>query len=183
MQLAQKGLIDIDAPIERYLPEFSIKYHIPARQPITIRSIMAHQSGIFEDKNFQWSDTVYPTEDFRTYPHFARNEYAAYAPNYTTAYSNFAVSLLGLIIERVSNQKYEDYIKDNILKPCRMDESGFNPKKDNESLLAKGYDASGNAYPYRYIACNPAGFLASSADNMANFIKMILNDGYIILLC
>jgi CubicO group peptidase (beta-lactamase class C family) len=178
MQLAQKGLIDIDAPIERYLPEFSIKYHKYPRQTITVRSIMAHQSGIFGDKEYQGSDSVYPAEDFRAFPEFTKHEYAAYAPNYTTAYSNFAVSLLGAIIERVSHQKYEDYIAANILKPCGMDESGFDPKKDNEALLAKGYDADGKAYPYYYIACNPAGFLATNADNMANFMKMILHDGY-----
>jgi CubicO group peptidase (beta-lactamase class C family) len=178
MQLVQKGLIDIDAPIERYLPEFSIKRHDFTRRPITIRSIMAHQSGIFAEKMFHWSDSVYPSDDFRTFPEFARNEYAAYTPNYITAYSNFAVSILGLVIERVSHQKYEDYIASNILKPCRMDKTSFDPKKNNEDLLATGYDVNGNVCPYNYIAGNPAGFLASSADDMANFIKMILHCGY-----
>jgi CubicO group peptidase (beta-lactamase class C family) len=177
MQLVQKRLIDIDAPIQRYLPEFSIKYHIPTHRPITIRSIMAHQSGIFGDKNFNCLAESYPEDDFRNYPAFARNEYAAYHPDYITSYSNFAVSLLGLIIERVSRQKYEDYIYDNILRPCGMTQSGFDPAKDHAALLAKGYDVGGELFPYYYIAVNPAGFLASNSDNMAKFMKMILNNG------
>jgi len=178
MQLAQKGLIDIDAPIQTYLPDFSIKYHVNTRQMITIRSIMAHQSGIFGDKLSTEDDSQYPVEDFRTFPEFSQNEYAPYNPNYITAYSNFAVSLLGLIVEKVSGQKYEKYIDDNILKPCGMDESGFDPANEHPSLLAKGYDAAGNLYPYYYISGNPCGFLASNSNNMAKFIKMILNDGY-----
>ncbi|HMA65501.1 MAG TPA: serine hydrolase domain-containing protein, partial [Chitinispirillaceae bacterium] len=178
MQLAQKGMIDIDAPIQTYLPDFSIKYHVNTRQMITIRSIMAHQSGIFGDKISTEDGAQYPVEDFRTYPQFAQNEYAPYNPDYITAYSNFAVSLLGLIVERVSGQKYEEYVYDHILKPCGMDESGFDPVKENQTLLAKGYDTEGNLFPYYYINCGPAGFLASSSNNMAKFIKMILNDGY-----
>jgi CubicO group peptidase (beta-lactamase class C family) len=177
MQLAEKRLINIDEPIQRYIPEFSIKYHTANRQPVTIRSIMAHQAGIFGDKQAEWSDTAYPAEDFRTFPEFANHEYAAYNPDYTTAYSNFAVSLLGLVIERVSHQKYENYLATHILKPCGMDKSGFDPKKENSSLLAQGYDANENLYPYYYIAANPAGFLASNSDNMANFIRMIINNG------
>lgn len=177
MQLVQKGLICLDAPLQWYLPEFAIKYHLTTGRPITIRSIMAHQSGIFGDKRANSRDTVYPEEDFRTYAAFARNEYAAYHPNYITAYSNFAVSLLGDVIERVSHQKYEDYIKNNILQPCGMTESGFDTKNTHNELLAKGYDAGGNLSPYIYYATNPAGFLASNGDNMARFIKMILKKG------
>lgn len=178
MQLAQKGLIDIDAPIQQYLPEFSIKYHTTTGQPITLRSMMAHQSGIMGDKLANEFAPEYPADDFRTYPVFAQNEYAPYSPDYITAYSNFAVSLLGLVIERVTREKYEDYIYNNILKPCRMMESGFDPKNEHAKLLAQGYDAEGNLYPYYYIAVNPAGFLASSSDNMGRFIKMILGDGH-----
>ncbi|NLD94254.1 MAG: serine hydrolase [Fibrobacter sp.] len=178
MQLAQEGLIDIDAPIQTYLPDFSIKYHENTRRMITIRSIMAHQSGIFGDKVSTEDGSQYPVEDFRTFPEFSQNEYAPYNPNYITAYSNFAVSLLGLIVERVSGKKYEEYVYDHILKPCGMNESGFDPVKENPTLLAKGYDAEGNPFPYYYINCGPAGFLASSSDNMAKFIKMIVNNGF-----
>jgi CubicO group peptidase (beta-lactamase class C family) len=179
MQLAQKGLIDIDAPIQTYLPDFSIKYHVNTRQMITIRSIMAHQSGIFGDKITMDDGSQYPAEDFRLFPQYSQNEYAPYDPDYITAYSNFAVSLLGLIIERVSGQKYEKYVYDNVLKPCGMDESGFDPVNDNPTLLAKGYDTEGNLYPYYYINGNPCGFLASNSNNMAKFIKMILDNGKI----
>ncbi|MBN1602624.1 MAG: beta-lactamase family protein [Chitinispirillaceae bacterium] len=177
MQLAQKGLINIDAPIQHYLPEFSVKYHKFTRCPITVRSMMAHQSGLFGDKQSNSLDFSYPSEDYRMYPEFAKNEYAAYHPNTITSYSNFAVSLLGLIIERVSGKKYEKYIYDNILAPCGMLESSFDPLQEHESLFAKGYDANGELRPYIYYAGNPAGSLASSSSNMANLIKMVLDKG------
>ncbi len=177
MQLVQRGLINIDAPIQRYIPDFSVKYHMFTRCPVTVRSIMAHQSGLFGDKLSNSIDISYPAEDYRLYPEYAQNEYAAYLPNTITSYSNFAVSLLGLIIERVSGQKYEDYVYNNILSPCGMVESSFDPVIDHESLLAKGYNPSGELSPYLYIADNPAGFLASSSRNMASFIKMILDNG------
>lgn len=179
MQLVQKGLINIDAPIRHYLPEFSVKNHKFTRSPITVRSMMAHQSGLFGDKQSNSIDSSYPSEDYRMYPEFAQNEYAAYHPNTITTYSNFAVSLLGLIIERVSGQKYEKYIYDNILAPCGMTESTFDPVQEHESLLAKGYDVNGELSPYFYYAGNPAGFLASSSRNMASFMKMILDKGKI----
>jgi CubicO group peptidase (beta-lactamase class C family) len=62
MQLAEQGKIDIDAPIQTYLPEFRIKTRFPDTDPVTIRGMLTHHSGMPSDYFKGWVHDMEPPE-------------------------------------------------------------------------------------------------------------------------
>lgn len=175
MQLAEQGKIEIDKPLQSYIPEFSMKTRYPNAEPITIRSIMAHRSGI--------PGNYYPALLNQKYPYFTtilediKDEYVAYPPNYITAYSNLAVDLLGVLVERVSGQKFNAYVTEHILEPLEMNHSSFELREEMKPFLSKGYR---NYKPVVDDICQnmqPAGSLHSSVNEMSNFMRMVLKNG------
>lgn len=173
MQLVEQGKIDLDKPLPTYIPEFSMKTKFPDARPITIRSIMTHSSGLPCD---------YLPSFSASYPYFTnlvkdlKNEYVAYPPGYITAYSNLAVALLGVVVERVSGQKFNDYITEHILKPMEMNNSSFELRDDMKPLISKGYRNNKLAkdLPFGVL---PEGSMYSNANEMSHYIQMILENG------
>jgi len=121
LQLAEKGRLNIEHPAKQYLPDF------PYSSVITVRQLLAHSAGIPNPIPLSW---IHLAED---HPAFERDEYfnpvfrkhnkAKSKPNEKFAYSNLGYFLLGQIIENVSGQKYENYIRDNIIKPLDLSPS------------------------------------------------------------
>lgn len=177
MQLVEQGKLDLDAPLENYIPDFGYKTHFPDAGPITVRTIMTHQSGLIEDILKGWSSVTKPEPDFKELVDFLKEEYLAYPPGYISTYSNCAVSLLGIVIENVSGMAFNDYIQENICKPLGMFASDFSLRADMLPLLAKSYDGEGTEFPFQYIQIKPAGAFISNAKEMSLFMRMILNGG------
>ena len=177
MQLVEQGEIDLDAPLETYIPEFGYKTHFPDAGPITIRTIMTHQSGLIGDIEKGWSSVAGPEHDFNELVDFLKEEYVAYPTGYISSYSNCAVALLGIVIEKVSGMEFRDYIEENICKPLGMLRSNFALRDDMLPALAKSYDSEGAEFPFKYIRDEPAGAFISNTKEMSLFMRMILNGG------
>ena len=135
LQLAEQGKIEIDQPLKRYLPEFSVKTRFTKAHPITLRSIMTHHSGLPSDV----AKGMWTSEPPATLLYRLKDEYAAFPPNYVLSYSNAAMGLLGLMIEQVGAAEFCTYMAQNILNPVGMPHSAFKLTPEIESLLSKGY--------------------------------------------
>ncbi len=92
MQLAEKGMVDIDQPLVGYLPVFSIRSRFDTTaQPITVRSVLSHHAGLPTDLNKgMWTE-----QPFTAVASKLREEYACFPPNLVFSYSNVGYTLLG----------------------------------------------------------------------------------------
>jgi CubicO group peptidase (beta-lactamase class C family) len=175
MQLVEKGKIDLDADVNRYLD-----FKIPPYQgkPITMRNLMTHTPGFeeaFKD-GIRFSGQVPPLDEVlkRMLPE------RVYAPGTTPAYSNYGAGLASYIVERVSGVPFAQYIERNIFAPLDMTHSSFRQPLPAElaPFMARGYPkASEEAKPYELISIPGAGSLAVSAADMAKFMIAHLNQG------
>jgi CubicO group peptidase (beta-lactamase class C family) len=122
MQLHEKGLLDIDEPLNKYLPAFNPKNRWDNLEKLTIRSVITHTSGIQSDvlKNSDLGSGKY-TDVLG----FINDTYLLYPPGMVESYSGSGYSILGCLIKEVSKQDYADYIKEHILIPLEMYHSGF----------------------------------------------------------
>jgi CubicO group peptidase (beta-lactamase class C family) len=180
MQLVERGMIDLDAPVSRYIEEFAINSRFGDTNRITVRTLLTHHSGIPGDKpkGFVGETDV----DFRDIVDYLSGQYTAYPPDYLFAYCNLGIDLVGVIVERVSGETFIDYVDRHILDPLRMERASFVPlssRSDLEpSLVAKahrrGVRASFDEPPLRDI---PAGSLNASASGLARFMLMVLGGG------
>lgn len=124
LQLAEKGILKLDGPIDTYLPA---KYRSAKWQAITVRNLLSHTSGIPDYavtrdyyrvvKGFCPPDTVDGMLEE------AMGKDLEFAPGSKYAYSNLGYTLLGVIIENQSHTTYPDYIQRHILEPLGMTSS------------------------------------------------------------
>ncbi|MGC9345160.1 MAG: serine hydrolase domain-containing protein, partial [Bacteroidales bacterium] len=178
MQLQEQGKLNIDDPVTKYLPEFKPKKQEPDWEPITIRMILTHHSGIPSE---WYMDMMTRREDIITTDEMIKSmnqHYLAAPPNTILSYSNAAITLLGKLIERVSGEKFEDYVDNHILKPSGMNLSSFQQSEEIKKHLSKGY-VKGKDYGWINTTLTPAGMLLSNAEDMAQFMIMINNGGNI----
>ena len=193
MMLVDEGKVSVDDPVEKYLPEFKGQMVEsapdklePPRHPITIREILSHTSGLrFSSKREPGALDLLPLKT-------AVASYAAepliYQPDTKYSYSNEGLNTAGRIVEVVSGMSFEDILEQRLFLPLGMKDTTFWPTGDQLKRLAKSYESGSLrevpinqlTYPLSDRARRypiPAGGLFSTADDIARFCQMMLNDG------
>ncbi len=200
MMLVDEGKVNVDDPVEKYLPEFKgqwVKSEQDAEHellkrpthPITVKNVLSHTSGL----PFS-SPLEQPTLDLL--PLAARvRSYAMmpleFEPNSKYAYSNAGINTAGRIIEVVSGMPYEQFMEQRLFRPLGMKDTTFWPSAKQLRRLAKSYKANAAStgleettitqlqYPLsdRTRQPMPAGGLFSTASDVARYCQMILNGG------
>lgn len=174
MQLAQSGKVDIDAPYDTYVPEFSIQTRFTGAGAITPRNIMTHHSGLPSDY-ISGMFTLEP-ESLEQFLPRLKEEYTAFPPDLVFCYSNLGVGILGPLIERVSGKGYVDYMNEEVLAPLGMISSSFVRQYDSEALIAKGYYKKKEQEQYA-LRDMPAGSLYSNVLDLSRFMQMVFAQG------
>ena len=128
MQLRDRGLLSVDDPLIKYIPELSAVHDTYGPvSAITIREAMSHTNG-FRDATWPWRDKEWqPFEPTQWSQIVAMLPYTdiLYKPGTRYSYSNLAVVFLGEIIERLSGDPYQVYMEKNVLRPLGMSRSYF----------------------------------------------------------
>ena len=175
MQLYEQGKLDLDRDINEYLD-----YKIPDAfgKPITLKNVMTHTPG-FEE---QVKDLITQNSGSPNLGQYLKTHIPTriYPPGTVPAYSNYATSVAGYIVERVSGKPFDEYVAENIFKPLNMTHSSFTqPLPSNLApFMSNGYRlGSGDAQPFEIVNPFPAGSLSSSATDMAQFMIAHLQDG------
>ncbi|MFN8442857.1 MAG: serine hydrolase domain-containing protein [Caldilineaceae bacterium] len=181
MQLVEAGKVELDAPVQRYIPEFRVaatKGQPSASQQITVRHLLQHTSGIpevgcqsnrFDAKTLAEFVTALQTIELDA-PVGARHFYCS--GNY---------NILGYLIERVSGQSYAVYMQQHLFTPLAMQHSFTEESPAKLAGLAQGYHwlfgvPMPAQVPYE-AAQMPSGFLIASAEDLAHFLIAQLNGG------
>jgi CubicO group peptidase (beta-lactamase class C family) len=177
MQQVEQGKIDLDTDVNKYLD-----FKIPGKfgKPITLRNIMTHTAG-FEETLGQLF-IAKPSELFPLHDYLLKHmPERIFPPGKYVAYSNYATTIAGYIVQRVSGEPFDQYIANHILKPLGMDHSSFAQPlpKDLQGDMAMGYRQASDPtpQPYEIVEAAPAGALASTSTDMAKFMIAHLNDG------
>lgn len=121
LKLQGERKLNIQDPISKYFPQY------PRGDSITIEHLMLHTSGIYNytnDKTFMENEVTKPANREKMIALF-RNKPAGFSPGTNWQYSNSAYLLLGYIIESVTKKPYEQVVREYILKPLKMTNSGF----------------------------------------------------------
>jgi len=176
MQLAEQGKLDLDKDVNEYL-DFKIP---PAYgKPVTMKNILTHTAGfeaLARDLFVADAQHMYPLDRFLKQHVPAR----IFPPGVVPAYSNYATSVAGYIVQRVSGKPFEQYVQENIFTPLDMRHTTFvQPLPENlKPLMSNGYKrASQKAETFEFVEAFPAGSVSTSASDMANFMIAHLQNG------
>ncbi len=205
MQLQERGLINIDDPVSKHLPYFRVRNLEDENQPITIRQLLSHSSGL-GDVGMAILGWIHYEGD----PHFSQTELLkrklpdynklSVQPGEEGRYSNIGYLVLAGLIEEVSGKAYETYIIENILVPLKMEHTNFiytdsmktfeatgSHPRDILSYIAGLYvdmdkavlDHSGGLLWFNRLYSDQKGAtgLIGSAEDMTKFMRLMLNKG------
>ncbi len=180
MQLVEAGKVQLDAPVQRYLPWFRLADPAAAAQ-ITVRMLIDQTSGLPQNPTFvTWTWPDYP-DALERHVRLLANTQPSFPPGQSFAYSNANYATLGVIIQAVTGQSYEDYVREHIFKPLDMRHSFVSQDEAIQDGMAMGHRwwfgfPIPATLPYNR-ANLPAGFIISSAEDMAHFLIAQLNGG------
>lgn len=176
--LADEGKLNWDEPVKTYIPWLRLNNEL-LTENVTARDLMCHRTGTPKyDLQAIYAATDDKEEMVRSLEHLQ-----TFAPLRTKfMYSNQMVSLAGYLVDVLSGQSYEDFVRERIFKPLEMTSSDFEveslSKYENTS---KGYVFAGDSYiepAYMHLgAFGPSGAIVSSAEDMAKFALFQLGDG------
>lgn len=175
MQLADRGMVDPDDGIERALPEFSMRHRLASTPRITPRQLMTHHAGLPAMRlNGMWTRKP---ESLERLVSRLREEYLAGVPGEVHAPSHLGYSVLGRMIEVVSGQPFEAYMRAELLARLGMRDSSFRLADLERARLAKGYWRGQAETETLAVRDTPAAGLYSTVNDLARFVQMLFADG------
>ena len=176
MQMVEQGKVDLDADVNTYLD-----FKIPQRggKPVTMREIMTHTAGFEESVKYL---IVYDKNKAKPLGQLLKEwiPERIYDAGTTPAYSNYATSLAGYVVERVSGMPFSDYVEQHVFAPLNMRTASFRQPLPAalEPLMSKGYSKPGEpSLGFEIVNSAPAGSLSASGLDMANFMIAHLQGG------
>ncbi|MCK4365069.1 MAG: beta-lactamase family protein [Thermoplasmatales archaeon] len=183
MQLNEKGLIDLDNDVSEYLG-FDLKNPKHPDVNITCRMLLAHQSSLKDTiLNYYFFNklVIRPENWLKFYVKNSKRWYD-YAPGEEVCYATLGNNILGVIIEKVSKQSFEDYVQEHIFDPLQMENTSFYFSRYDSDKLAGLYVWKKGIYfrmphrQYKKIEFAGGGAL-STIEDVSHFLIMHLNGG------
>lgn len=180
VQLYEDGEVDFDTPVVELASDVAIDNAWMLTDQVRLIHLLQHTAG-FDDMHF---DEMYNVSDppdmplaevLRINP---SSRVVRWKPGTRMSYSNPGYAIAGHILERLTGQKFEDRIAEEIFKPVGMATSSFYLRPEDHALLAKGYSSRTDPpVPFTPIYLRPAGNLHTSAADLGKFIHLLLNWG------
>jgi CubicO group peptidase (beta-lactamase class C family) len=182
--LADEGKLDLDEPLIDRVPNFRL-HDDHATLHTTARDLLCHRTGLPGHYDLLWLTTPMSRQEM-----FARLRYVEPSAGFRARfqYSNLGFATLGVVVEHLSGERWEDFVRRRILEPLGMARSGFvlpeDPAAANWALphrIAEGEAVSlpfQESVAFRNVALiGPAGSLASSAEDLARWVLLHLAGG------
>jgi CubicO group peptidase (beta-lactamase class C family) len=167
MRLAEKGLIDLDAPVSQYLTSWHFPNSGYPTEKITTRQLLSHTAGmpLGDFNNTYAPDEAMPSN--RSV--MAREAVPIREAGAGFAYSNVGYNILEILIEDVTGQSYSEYLRSEVFLPLGMESATFQINSSTMPYPPTGYNLSGKLVPVYLYPSKASGGLFATANDIARF--------------
>jgi CubicO group peptidase (beta-lactamase class C family) len=206
MKLYEEGKFQLDDPLSKYAPEFSDMKVLkridasgkmvtePVKREITIRDITRHTAGFVNNENVKGLGPLFKdaTGKENTLQQLATKLGKAplmFHPGEQWAYGP-SVDVQAFMVERISGKPFDQYVKENILDPLKMTNTGYIVSEENQKNFAAMYRAEESGHLTKVADENALAFntspwplkpggwgLTSTLDDYMRFARMLVNEG------
>jgi CubicO group peptidase (beta-lactamase class C family) len=180
LRLVDQGLVDLHAPVRRYLPEFRLGGNGDPAASITVQRLLAHASGL---SDVRYLETLRLPDDasIERAVDDLRAAVPVAAPGEAFHYFNPNYVVLGRIVEVVTGLDYGTYLREDVLEPLGMSRTFVDLEAARAAGLARGHALTfgvplPRTQPFRAYGL-PAGYLVSTAEDMGRYLQALLDDG------
>lgn len=178
LRAVEAGLLDLDTPVRTLAPEVEFTNRWEETHPVTVATVMEHTAG-FDDIHFrEFAKVDDPAMTlFEGLAYNPNSRVSRWRPGTHMSYSNSGPGIAAYIVEKLTGEDFEDYVREQVFDPLGMENSTFRFPRD-PALMAKGYGANGvTEANYDHIIVRPSGALNTSAAEMARYLRMMINRG------
>lgn len=180
MMLRDAGKLNLDDPLEKYAPEFKIKSSYADARPVTFRMVSSHAAGLPREGYHEgWANLEMQTaeEMLKTLELAEMLMPTMQEPKY----SNLGISMLGYTLSKVAGQPFTEFVKEHILTPLGMTNTGFTRSPYTDEHYAQGYNKEAVD---KFVAAPdwdsrgwlPAGGIYSTIADIAKFMSLQFTD-------
>ena len=174
LKLVEDGRADLDTDVNRYLK--SLQVPSEGLPPLTLRHLLSHTGGLDELPGRQFDGRE--PQDLAT---FLRDRIVRYrAPGQLTAYSTYGILLSALVLEDLTGERYDEYLRENIFAPAGMASARMMTHRGDEHGVAIPYqidDGRAEPMPFEWYVSTPASSIVATAEDMGRLLLVHLAGG------
>ena len=175
--LADQGKLSLDDPLHKLAPEVWFENRWEATNPVRVVHLLEHTTG-WDDMHFrEYAKDAPPTMGLREaldYDHHSRT--SRWPPGTRAAYCNSGPAVAAYLVEKLTNQRFEDFVTEHLFRPIGMKTATYFPPLPGTATTLYHPDGK-TPYPYWNILFRPAGSINASANDMAAYVQFYLNRG------
>ena len=175
--LVDQGKLSLNDPVHKLAPEVWFENQWEATDPVRVVHLLEHTTG-WDDMHLReyakdWPGTMGLREAL-DYDHHSR--VSRWRPGTRMSYCNSGPPVAAYIVEKITGQRFEDFVEQNLFRPIGMNSATyFQPKSAEATTLY--HDDGRTPYQYWNILLRPAGSINASAKDMAAYVQFYLNRG------
>ncbi len=179
LKLAEEGRLQLTDTVRQWVPEVAFENPWEATDPVRLVHLMEHTAG-FDDihmREYAHNDpTPVTLRDALAFG--ASSRVSRWRPGSRMAYCNSGPAVLAAVIEKVTGQRFEEYVNENFFAPLGMKTASYFLTPQVQQALTTTYrrDGSGTV-PYWHVIYRPAGSINASAEDMAPYVRFLLGRG------
>jgi CubicO group peptidase (beta-lactamase class C family) len=179
LKLRDEGKLSLEDPVSKWIPQFE-RMELPSRDtpPLSIRQLLSHSAGFPEDN--PWGDQQLGATEENLDDWLRKGIPFSTPPGTRYEYSNYAFGLLGRIVAKASGMAYEQYMRQEIFSPLRMDGTTFAFSDVPEASRAVGYRLKpdgtyGEEPPLPHGVFGAMGGLLTTAGDLGRYVAFHLS--------
>lgn len=179
MFAAQDGLVDLDAPITTYLPEFHVNsiFEQHPEQKMTLRILLSHTAGFPHDTSYGGNYDHPADYSFEKHIASISDNWLMFPVGTRYAYSNVGIDLAGYILEVRSGMPFIQYVQQKVLDPLGMKDSTLDVKRVRASTTRAIGQVGVPLRPPVDFLLIPSGGVWTSTEDMARYVQFHINAG------
>jgi len=179
LKLQEEGKLKLTDTVKQWVPDVAFSNPWEATDPVRLVHLMEHTAG-FDDLHMrEWAHndpTPVTLKEALAYGEASR--VSRWRPGSRMSYCSSGPAVLAAVVEKVSGQRFEDYVEEHFFRPLHMDTASYFLTPEVERRLTGLYHADGvTTYPYWHICYRPTGAINASAKDMANYVRFYLQRG------
>jgi len=176
LKLVREGKLSLDDPIHKLIPEIGYDNKWESTDPVRVVHLLEHTTG-WDDLHLREYAKDAPHMSLREALDFGRSSrHSRWRPGTRMAYCNSGPAVAAYIVEKVTGQRFEDYVEQNLFQPIGMKTATYF-KPDASQTTTLYHDDGRTPYSYWNITYRPAGAINASAQDMAAYVQFYLNRG------
>jgi len=177
LKLADEGKLSLDDPVRKLAPEVQFENKWEATDPVRVVNLLEHTTG-WDDIHLREYAKNADGMDLKSGLAFgASSRVSRWRPGTRMSYCNSGPAVAAYIVEKITGQRFEDYVQQNFFGPIGMKTATYFLPQANAVTLY--HDDGKTPYSYWHIILRPAGAINASANDMAGYVQFYLNRGMV----